>query len=227
MICPRNQFTLATLALALSSCASSVREVPCGDASFTYRFPPEDSIGINFHGNHWSYVNRQNAPPADASSSLGGTKRPLELGGQMMGCSTADYRCVRTSRLLFAAPVAGLIPHSSFSIVGAEVKVLDCMEFEDGKCNVALLISDCRSDDKGHTKRGQSGAIDPSNCRSTGWGLQVMYIYSRNRGVIGFTEAEWWSPETGIVGWELAKEGVPEGMYGLVEERGLLSCLTP
>lgn len=214
-------------AVSLVSCTYEANLRDCADRQFTYRYTPVDSVGERYRDNVWWRINEDNAPQIESSDNHIVRQYDDIRTYTLAGCSTDEVICVRTGRWLFAAPRNDIAPSSSFSIEGAEVRILDCMRSENETCAAALFVSDCRSPDRGHTKYGSPDTISPGNCRQNGWGLQMMYVFDRDRGVIGYADANWWDSTSRITGWNLSEEGIPDSMKRLVEAHGLLSCETP
>lgn len=212
----------------LSSCAISAKSLPsCESAAMTYKYPGEGSIGERYQGGVWWRINSENAPEAVAAQETGISADPQGETYPLADCSTADVVCVRTYHRVFAVPRGELSAGANYVVQGADLTIEGCLRSSGSECITALFISDCRSADDSTRKRTPADEILGKNCRATGWGQQVMFIFDRERGVIAYEPADWWKAGTDISRWDLSTLGVSAGLLALVESKGLLSCELP
>lgn len=221
----RRRALTAVSAMVLSSCALSAGQLPrCQDATMTYKYPGEGAIGERYQSGLWWRINSENAPEALAVKETPSTVDPREQTYPLADCSTADVVCVRTYHRVFAIPRGEIKPGARYVAEGADVIIEGCLRNVDNECMTALFISDCRSADSSSRSRAPAGEIVGKDCRATGWGQQVMFIFDRERGVIAYEPADWWKSGTDISRWDLSTLGVSAGLLALVESKGLLSC---
>lgn len=211
--------------LVLSACSSPTTQLTsCGNVAMTYRYPGETSIGERYEGARWWRIDSQNAPAAAVQEGEPPTADPGEPIFPVVNCSSKEYVCARTYRHVFAAPRAEIKDGATYIVEGSSLSVQGCLRSENGRCETAVLISDCRSVDSAMRKRAAVGAIVGKDCRATGWGQQIVFIFDRDRGVIAYEQADWWKPGTDVSRWDISTLGKSAGLLALVETRGLLSC---
>jgi len=218
------KFTIAC-AFILSSCSlPTPHSSSCGDATMTYKYPGENSIGERYEGDHWWRINSQSAPKAASGEITPSTADPGEPTFPVFDCSSEEFVCARTYRHVFAVPRGEFKVGARYIAEGSDLSTEGCLRSVNGVCKTALFISDCRSVDGATRNRADIGAIVGKDCRVTGWGQQVMFIADRERGVIAYEQADWWKPGTDISRWDLSTLGTSAGLLALVETKGLLSC---
>jgi hypothetical protein len=222
--CARRCMVSVVGAMILGACALSAKSLPaCEDATMTYQYPGDGSIGERYQSGLWWRINSENAPEAAAAPETSAAV-PQEEAYPLDDCSTTEFLCVRTYHRVFAVPRGEIKPGTKYIVAGADTTVEGCLRSSDGECVSALFISDCRSADGSRRSRAPAGEIVGKDCRLVGWGQQVMFIFDRERGVIAYEPADWWKPGTDISRWDLSTLGVSAGLLALVESKGLLSC---
>jgi hypothetical protein len=223
--CAKRRMFSVVGAMMLSSCALSAKPLPaCDDATITYKYPGEGSIGERYRSGRWWRINSENAPEVGAAQETSSTVSSEEQTYRLADCSTADLVCVRTYHRVFAVPRGEIKPGAKYVAEGADLTIEGCLSSSDGECRTALFISDCRSAESSLRARAPAGEIVGKDCRASGWGQQVMFIFDRERGLIAYEPADWWKPGTDISRWDLSTLGVSAGLLALVESKGLLSC---
>lgn len=226
--CAKHRILSVMGAMVLSSCALSAKPLPpCEDATMTYKYPGEGSIGERYQGGRWWRINSENAPETAATQETPSTAASQEQTYPLVDCSTAEFLCVQTYQRVLAVPRGEVKAGTKYVVEGADVTIEGCLHSSDDECLTALVISDCRSADSSPRSRAPVGEIVGKDCRLSGWGQQVMFIVDRKRGVIAYELADWWKPGTDISRWDLSTLGVSAGLLALVEAKGLLSCEMP
>jgi hypothetical protein len=223
--CAKSRMFSVIGAMMLSSCALSAKPLPaCEDATITYKYPGGGSIGERYRSGRWWRINSENAPEAGAAQATSSTVSSEEQTYPLADCSTADLVCVRTYHRVFAVPRGAIKPGAQYVAEGADLTIEGCLSSSAGECRTALFISDCRSPESSLRARAPVGETVGKDCRASGWGQQIMFIFDRERGVIAYEPADWWKPGTDISRWNLSTLGVSAGLLALVESKGLLSC---
>jgi len=211
------------LAALMLSCTGCVAAIPCTSDYMTYKYPGKNHFGYRFRGGEWWRINIGGGPDNGGAerNSISPTP-PLNRVESIVGCSTSKYLCVETYRWVFAIPKGKLSPGASYDIAGAHIQLEACLRQTSAGCVIILAISDCRSHVGG--KRLSPGEIVANDCRASGWGQRVVYIFDQGRGVIAFEESDDWVPRPDDKVWDLSALGKTAAMLALVENRGLLSC---
>jgi hypothetical protein len=223
--CAKRRMLSVVGTIMLTSCALSAKPLPaCENEAITYKYPGEGSVGERYRSGGWWRINGENAPEVGAAQETSSTVSSEERAYPLAVCSTADLVCVRTYHRVFAVPRSGIKPGSKYVAEGADLSIEGCLSSSDGECRTALIISDCRSAESSPGARGPVGEIVGKDCRASGWGQQIMFIFDRERGVIAYEPADWWKAGTDISRWNLSTLGVSAGLLALVESKGLLSC---
>lgn len=222
--CARRCMVSVVASMTVGACTSSATSLsPCGDATMTYQYPGEDSLGERYQSGLWWRINSKNAPEAAATSEAA-TTVPPEEAHLLDDCSTTEFLCVRTYHRVFAVPRGEIQSGTKYVVSGADITIEGCLRSSDGECTTALFISDCRSAASARRSGAPAGEIVGRDCRLGGWGQQVLFIFDRERGVIAYEPADWWKLGTDISYWDLSTLGVSAGLLALVESKGLLSC---
>jgi len=130
--------------------------------------------------------------------------------------------------MVMAVPRQGFKAREHFVVQGADVYFEGCIVGVGPNCETGLFVSDCRADNQLALSHSSNDEISGVDCRRSRYGSKIIYIYDRQRGVLAFEQADWWS-EGGedVSKWSLERLGVDVSMLALQGSRGLLSCPMP
>lgn len=97
-------------------------------------------------------------------------------------CSDAAQICVIGDHVVFAVPRTGLTPHSIYTAAGAYLRVEKCLREQAGRCDRALVSSDCR------WLLTPDGCTDaPADSRANEYRGQISYfIFEQGKGVTSY-----------------------------------------
>lgn len=219
----RRYAVIAATSLLLSSCATPVKtSAPCEGVAVTYKYPGEQFYGEHFEKRGWRRFTSEFPPEDVAPEQKESFRKMAEELQPLVDCSTPAVACLRTYDKVFAAPKGQINPGARYVVEGAEVTVEGCLRSVGAECVTALFVSECRSPDRRPTT--PSEVIVGDDCRASGWGQRIIFIFDRDRGVIAYEPADWWVHGTDISGWDLSTLGVSAGLLALVEPKGLLAC---
>jgi len=191
----------------------------------TYQYPGEDHFGYRFQNDRWWRINIGSGPDGDRRANSTSPAWPLDRIEKIVDCSTREYVCAQTYLWVLAVPKANLKSGVSYDIAGAHIQLSTCVRQTTDSCAAIVAVTDCRSRNS-RTPRAV-GEIVRNDCRASGWGERVVFIYDRARGVIAFEETDDWIPEEDSRKWDLSSLGKTAAMLALQEPEGLLSCDLP
>lgn len=217
--------TPVVFAVLTMICTGSIAVTPCGKDYMTYKYPGKNHFGYRFRDGKWWRINIGGGPDQAPSKNSMSPKPPLGRVEKIVSCSTSEYRCVQTYLWVFAVPKGKLMPTSSYKIAGADIQLGSCLKKTSTGCVTLFAISDCRSHGSG--KSVPPGEAIANDCRASGRGQRVVFIFDQDRGVIAFEESDDWEPQADAGGWDLSSLGRSAAMLALAEQRGLLSCELP
>lgn len=217
---------VALLVATLSCCAyaQDAQFSRCGNMTMTYKYPGQHGLGERYQGGKWWRVNTDYAPTESSPASAKGAHRKRISTYELATCSNQEFACVRTYQWVFAVPVGARAPGLTYEVAGATLKIMGCVQDEDQSCRTILVTSECRSLDGARSTRQSPGKIVGNSCRSSGWGLKMMFLFDRDRRVIAYEDAGEMPETMDLSKWKLSTLGVSAAMHALVEPKGLLSC---
>lgn len=215
---------LAAVTLSYCACAQGAQLSRCKKAVMTYKYPGKHGLGEQYQGAKWWRVNTEYAPKAATPMDTKRAHQKHTSTYELASCSNKEFACLRTYQWVFAVPVGVRTPGATYEFAGASLKIMGCVQDKDQSCRTVLVTSDCRSLDGSRGARQSPGEIIGNNCRSSGWGLKMIFLFDRDRGVIAYEDAGEMPEAMDLSKWDLSTLGVSAGMRALVEPKGLLSC---
>jgi hypothetical protein len=183
--------------VALSPCAYAREPDVLARHPLSYKYPGERGYGFRFEGNVLSMY--------DVETNAISTEVLPEI---FQDCSSSELRCAVSERRIFVAPRAEPVAGTNYRIAGGSLKVLGCIPDTDTICTVAILETNCVE------KTGVCRRIQEA---------RMVFIYSKERGVFAFDEANGYPEILGVKGWKLETLGDTAAMYALVGESGIFA----
>ncbi len=131
------------------------------------------------------------------------------LGGNVYDCSNARYRCMTTSRIVFAVPRKQLTPTSTYTLEGTVFTVHECLRGVGKVCQVALIQADCQWINEKRT----CSTFPGGRSKSPDTGPLVYFIYNEDCGITSWGSAYTENADKTLV-WKYAREYILQGDVG-------------
>jgi hypothetical protein len=118
--------------------------------------------------------------PLASKQSLG--THPEVLMSDLHDCSDEMYRCVYGQYRVFAVPRGLLMENSTYVSGGASFRVEKCFRSADGRCQVALISSDCQSE----IAPDKCAIVSGGRPQSRSAGRVAYFIFNEDFGITSF-----------------------------------------